>query len=35
MGVLGHLRSRYFECGIPVTVDEKLHIPCHFGVNKS
>ena len=32
--VIGRLRSKNFECGMPVTVDEKLHISCYFGANK-
>ena len=32
--IIGRVRTKYFECGITVTVDEKLHISCYFGANK-
>ena len=33
--IIGRVRTKNFECGITVTVDEKLHIFCYFGANKS
>ena len=32
--IIGRVRPKHFECGIPVTVDEKFRISCYFDANK-